>query len=33
VHERLGPAVLNPEPLSLRITGSATEWESWTGMA
>ena len=32
VHERLGAAVLKPEPLSLRITGTITEWESWTGM-
>jgi hypothetical protein len=31
VHERLGAAVLKPEPRSLRITGT-TEWESWTGM-
>ena len=32
VHERLGAAVLKPEPLSLRITGTTTEWEYWTGM-
>ena len=32
VHERLGAAVLKPEPRSLRITGTTTEWESWTGM-
>ena len=33
VHERIGAAVLKPEPLSLRITGTITEWEDWTGMA
>lgn len=33
VHERLGGAVLRPEPHSLRITGTVPEWESWTGMA
>jgi hypothetical protein len=33
VHERLGAAVLKPEPRSLRITGITAEWESWTGMA
>lgn len=32
VHERLGATVLKPEPLSLRITGTTTEWEDWTGM-
>jgi hypothetical protein len=32
VHERLGAAVVKPEPLSLRITGTTTEWESWTDM-
>jgi hypothetical protein len=32
VHERIGAAVLKPEPLSLRITGTTTEWEDWTGM-
>jgi hypothetical protein len=31
VQERLGAAVLKPEPLSLRIRGT-TEGESWTGM-
>jgi GNAT superfamily N-acetyltransferase len=33
VHERLGATVLKPEPRSLRITGTVSEWESWTGMA
>jgi hypothetical protein len=33
VHERLGAGVLKPEPRSLRITGSVTEWEQWTGMS
>jgi GNAT superfamily N-acetyltransferase len=33
VHERLGAEILEPEPESLRITGSVAEWESWTDMA
>src|SRR5438046_6245629 len=33
VHERLGAAVLKPEPRSLRITGTVSEWEGWTAMA
>lgn len=33
VHERLGAAVLKPEPRSLRITGTVAEWEEWTQMA
>ena len=33
VHERLGAAVLKAESESLRITGSVSEWESWTEMA
>lgn len=32
VHERLGAAVLKPEPHSLRITGTVAEWETWTEM-
>jgi hypothetical protein len=32
VHERLGAAVVKAEPRSLRITGTTTEWESWTEM-
>jgi hypothetical protein len=32
LHDRLGAAVLKPGPLSLRITGTVTERESWTGM-
>jgi hypothetical protein len=32
VHERLGAAVLKPEPRSLLITGTITEWQDWTGM-
>jgi len=32
VHVRLGAATLRPEPHSLQITGSVTDWESWTGM-
>jgi hypothetical protein len=29
VHERVGGEVLEPEPHSLRITGTVAEWESW----
>jgi len=32
VHERLGAAVLKPEPRSLLITGTVAEWEEWTAM-
>jgi hypothetical protein len=32
VHERLGATVLKPEPRSLRITGTVSEWEAWTQM-
>jgi GNAT superfamily N-acetyltransferase len=32
VHERLGANVLKPEPHSLRITGTVSEWEGWTEM-
>jgi hypothetical protein len=30
VHQRLGAALLKPEPQSLRITGTVAEWEEWT---
>jgi GNAT superfamily N-acetyltransferase len=33
VHERLGASVLRTEPQSLRITGTVSEWETWTGMS
>jgi hypothetical protein len=33
VHERLGATILKPEPHSLRITGTVTQWEEWTKMA
>jgi hypothetical protein len=33
VHVRLGGEILRPEPESLRITGSVSEWETWTEMA
>ncbi len=33
VHERLGASVLKPEPQSLRITSTVTDWEDWTGLA
>jgi GNAT superfamily N-acetyltransferase len=32
IHERLGARILAPAPRSMVITGSVTEWESWTGM-
>ena len=32
LHVRLGAEILHPEPRSLRITGTVTEWEEWTGM-
>ncbi|MDP8911102.1 MAG: N-acetyltransferase [Actinomycetota bacterium] len=33
VHERLGGEILKPEPRSLRITGTVSEWETWTRLA
>jgi hypothetical protein len=33
VHHRAGGEMLKPAPQSLRITGTVTEWEQWTGMA
>jgi len=33
VHERLGARVATPLPRSLRITGTVSEWETWTGTA
>lgn len=32
VHERLGARVATPLPRSMRITGTVSEWEQWTGM-
>jgi hypothetical protein len=32
VHERLGAAILRPEPRSLQITGTVGEWEDWVGL-
>jgi GNAT superfamily N-acetyltransferase len=32
VHVRLGATTLRPEPRSMRITGSVTEWTTWTGI-
>jgi hypothetical protein len=32
VHERLGATVLEPEPHSLRITGTVAHWEEWVGL-
>ena len=29
IHERVGGAILYPEPRSLRITGTVAEWEEW----
>ncbi len=31
-HERAGATFLAPEPAAMRITGTADEWEQWTGM-
>jgi hypothetical protein len=33
VHHRMGADILKPEPRSLIITGTVTEWEEWTGIA
>jgi hypothetical protein len=33
VHERLGAIVVKPEPRSLQITGTVSEWEDWTRLA
>jgi hypothetical protein len=33
VHARIGGEILAPEPESLRITGTVSEWEAWTEMA
>jgi GNAT superfamily N-acetyltransferase len=33
VHLRLGGSIVAPAPRSMRITGTVTEWESWTDMA
>jgi hypothetical protein len=33
VHERLGARIATPIPKSLRINGTVSEWEAWTGMA
>jgi GNAT superfamily N-acetyltransferase len=33
VHERLGARILGVCPGSLVVTGTAAEWEDWTGMA
>jgi GNAT superfamily N-acetyltransferase len=32
VHEVVGGEILAPAPVSMTITGSAAEWEEWTGM-
>jgi hypothetical protein len=32
VHEVVGGEVLAPAPRSMVITGTAAEWEEWTGM-
>jgi GNAT superfamily N-acetyltransferase len=33
VHARLGARILRPEPQSLMIKASVSDWEAWTGMA
>lgn len=32
VHRRLGAEILRVAPRSMRITGTISEWEDWTGM-
>ena len=32
VHERVGGEILGCAPAAMRVTGSVTEWEGWTGM-
>ena len=32
VHERAGGEILGCAPAAMRVTGSVTEWEGWTGM-
>jgi hypothetical protein len=32
VHERLGARVATPVPRGMRITGTVSEWEHWTGI-
>jgi hypothetical protein len=32
VHTRRGGQIVRPIPYSMRITGTVTEWEEWTGM-
>ncbi len=33
IHELVGGEIVAPAPESMRITGSAAEWEEWVGMA
>lgn len=33
MHERLGASILRSEPRSLGISGTVSDWESWTGIA
>jgi hypothetical protein len=33
IHERLGARVATPLPRSMRISGTVTDWESWTEMS
>ena len=32
IHELVGGKIVAPAPVSMTIRGSATQWESWTGM-
>ena len=32
MHERVGGEILRCAPAAMRVTGSVTEWEGWTGM-
>jgi len=32
-HQRLGAVILGPAPRSMIVTGTISQWETWTGMA
>jgi GNAT superfamily N-acetyltransferase len=33
VHERVGGEIVGAAPAAMRVTGSVSDWETWTGMA
>jgi hypothetical protein len=33
VHERIGGEILGTAPAAMRVTGTVSDWEGWTGMA